>query len=155
MPYKKHETDAGWDLRASESIAIGKSKVRKVGTGVKVEIPVGHVGLVFPRSGLSTEKGLNLANVIGVIDSDYRGEIIAAIKNNGDRTLRIKQYDRICQLVILPINLDKLEIVNELTDTERGEGGFGSTNEKAKQESAKPVNNEKTEKKNDENKNAS
>jgi len=143
MPFKQHDNDAGWDLKCTSGFSISKSGVRAVPLGISVEIPVGHVGLMFPRSGLSTKRGLNLANVVGVIDSDYRGELVAMVKNNGDRTLRVNEYERICQLVIVPIKLEKLEVVKELTETERGEGGFGSTNEETKQEEGAIIDEQK------------
>jgi dUTP pyrophosphatase len=135
MPFKQHDTDAGWDLKCRESFTISPNQVRPVPLGISIEIPVGHVGLLFPRSGLSSKKGMMLANTVGVIDSDYRGEVIAMVRNMAPRIFRLGQYERLCQLVIVPIALEKLEIVSKLSDTERGEGGFGSTNENIKQES--------------------
>jgi len=145
-PFKKHTTDAGWDLKCAEGFVVSKGKSRPVSLGISVEIPEGHVGLLLPRSGLSRDKGLNLANVVGVIDSDYRGEMIAQVKNNGDRPLRIPEYTRICQLLIVPIVLEDIIVVDELTETDRGSGGFGSTEEDTDEETKQeeePVLNKK------------
>lgn len=133
-PFKKHSTDAGWDLKCTKAFSIGPRKQKAVNLGIQVEIPEGYVGLLFPRSGLSTRKGLNLANVIGVIDSDYRGDVIAVVKNNGPGILRVKEYERICQLLVVPVLIDDIAIVDELSETERGDGGFGSTDEETESE---------------------
>ena len=99
----------------------------KIGTGIAAEIPEGYFGAVFARSGLATKKGLRPANCVGVIDSDYRGEIIVALHNDSKEPQTIQAYERIAQIVILPYLDVSFEIVDELSDTERGEGGFGST----------------------------
>ena len=120
------EGSAGYDLYLSYDAVILPGHSMKVGTGVKMEIPPGHVGLVAPRS--STGKlDLTLANTIGFIDSDYRGEILVNIKNSGKQVSMLYKYDRLFQLVIVPVLVLPLNIVNELGSTERGSGGFGST----------------------------
>ena len=139
VPFKKHDTDAGWDLKCQDGFTIGRGKTRAVPLGISVEIPKGFVGLIFPRSSYASEKGLVLANTVGVIDSDYRGELIAMIRNEGDRILRIQAHERIVQLVIVPIHIAKIEIVTELSETERGDGGFGSTNEKSNEEAIEEI----------------
>lgn len=126
-PYRKHPTDAGLDLRSAEIKVLHPSYVTKVRTGIHVEIPPGYVGLIFPRSGLSTKYGVRLANTVGVIDSDYRGEIICALTTSSLFTIR--EYERIAQLVVVPVMTDWALVnnLNELSSTERGDGGFGST----------------------------
>ena len=93
------------------------------GTGIAIEIPVGYVGLVFPRSSISKYPCMSLANSVGVIDSDYRGEIKCRFRSSYYRV-----GDRIAQLVIMPYERTQFEVVDTLTDTTRGDGGFGSTN---------------------------
>ena len=127
-PHKKHKWDAGWDLKSNnKDFTIKPGAKIKVHTGVKIAIPPRFMGLVVPRSGLGSKFRIGLANTIGVIDSDYRGEIMVNLVNDGNKDLEIKQFDRFCQLVIVPINVDSLRIVDNLPDTTRGEGGFGST----------------------------
>lgn len=126
LPVKKHQTDAGWDLIASDSCTIAKTNVRAIGAGFKIAIPEGYMGLLAPRSGLGI-KGVHLANVVGIIDSDYRGEVIVNIKNNTKMSLLIEKGERFAQMVIVPISLELLEVVESLDETERGSGGFGST----------------------------
>lgn len=133
-PIRAHSTDAGLDLKADKTYQLSMGIVTKIHTGIHVEIPEGYVGLIFPRSGLATKFGISLANSVGVIDSDYRGEIICAIKYIPQKgfmsTCSIKQYERIAQLVIVPCKTDNISYVNSLEDlsnTDRGEGGFGHT----------------------------
>ena len=142
IPTRGSAQAAGYDLYANETVMIPWSETRKIGTGVKVEIPDGYFGAVFARSGMAAKRGLRPANCVGVIDSDYRGEIIVALHNDTAsfpeeiRTDPLKQRsfieeikagDRIAQLVILPYLPVEFEEVDELSDTARGEGGFGST----------------------------
>lgn len=128
-PDRAHFTDAGLDLKAAKEILVDVGETQKVPCGIKVEIPPGHVGLIFPRSGLSSKKGLILANTIGVIDADYRGEVMCLMKNTGSFQYTIRQYERIAQLVIVPCMIGEYFPVEEfeLMETERGEGGFGHT----------------------------
>ncbi|MDS1029066.1 dUTP diphosphatase [Bacillota bacterium LX-D] len=128
----KYATDgsAGLDLRAAiiDSISLKPGEKIKIPTGIAISMPTKFmVGLVFARSGLASKYGLNLSNGVGVIDSDYTGEIICPIQNCGDKEYSIHRGDRIAQLVFLPIALANLKIVKELNNTERGQGGFGST----------------------------
>lgn len=119
--------DAGLDLEAAMSVIINPGEVRKIQTGIAVAIPEGCVGLVFARSGIATKYGLAPANKVGVIDSGYRGEIIVALQNSGHAPVQIVNGDRIAQLVIVPYVAPDIEVVEELNETDRGTGGFGST----------------------------
>lgn len=129
LPERQHTTDAGIDLRAREEVKLGAGEALPVPVGIKVEIPPGFVGLIFPRSGLATKKRVTLTNTIGVIDADYRGEIICHMVNNSSLPYKIDKYDRIAQLVVIPCLIgDFIETsVEELSNTDRGEGGFGHT----------------------------
>lgn len=119
---------AGCDLYAnilSQRIPAGKTEM--IGTGICMEIPKGYGGFIFARSGLASKRGLRPANCVGVVDSDYRGEIKVALHNDSEECQTIHQGDRIAQIVIMPYLSVKFEEVEKLTETERGEGGFGST----------------------------
>lgn len=122
---------AGADLYSCEgelSFAPGETKL--VHTGIAMEIPNGYVGLIYARSGIATKRGLAPANKVGVIDSDYRGEIMVALHNHSDKTASIQAGERIAQIVIAPyITADFVES-QTLDETERGQGGFGSTGTK-------------------------
>lgn len=131
IPTVSHIGDAGNDLYAYlgelEEITIAPHTTTKIGTGIAMAIPEGYWGGVFARSGLATKEGLRPANGVGIIDSPYRGEIIVAVHNDTDQIKTIKNGDKIAQLVILPVvNIiwEKTKILNE---TDRGNGGFGST----------------------------
>lgn len=128
MPTRAHPHDAGLDLRASETTHVMPGGLELVDTGVAFKIPVGYVGLVFARSSMS-KIDVAPANCVGVIDSDYRGTVKVRLANRGTSVFNIAQYDRIAQLVILPILRPNLLVVNkdEWLDTTRGVGGFGST----------------------------
>lgn len=130
VPTKGSEYAAGLDLYAyipRGAIDIPAGTTVKIGTGVATEIPAGCFGAVFARSGLATKRGLRPANCVGVVDSDYRGEVIVALHNDSDKCETIHHGDRIAQLVIMPYIDVKLHEVSKLTDTDRGAGGFGST----------------------------
>ncbi len=122
---------AGADLYAclEESVSIKPLETKMIGTGIAMEIPEGYVGLVFARSGLACKKGLAPANKVGVIDSDYRGEIKVALHNhNGSgEALLVESGERIAQIAIVPYLKAEFEIADELEETNRGENGFGST----------------------------
>jgi dUTP pyrophosphatase len=121
---------AGMDLRAciEEPIIIEAGKIAKIPTGIAVQLPNRYAGgFVFPRSGLSSKHGISLINCVGVIDSDYTGEIICPIVNHSHKEFTINPGDRIAQLVFMPVCNATLTQVDELEDTERGSGGFGST----------------------------
>lgn len=129
-PTKGSTEAAGYDLYVPESmdtILIPAYETVKVSTGIAIELPSCTFGAVFARSGLATKQGLRPANCVGVVDSDYRGEVIVALHNDTNENKIIHGGDRIAQLVILPYVSYPLEEVKELSDTDRGEGGFGST----------------------------
>jgi dUTP pyrophosphatase len=128
VPTRAHEGDAGLDLYASEAAHIGPGERWGVGTGVAVEIPAGHAGLVLPRSGLAREHGISLVNSPGLIDAGYRGEVRVLLLNTDPaETFRVEPGDRIAQLVLAPIALADPVEVETLSDSARGDGGFGST----------------------------
>ena len=131
LPKYGSEYAAGADLfSSSETFEIGAGETVLVHTGVAVELPVGLVGLVYARSGLASKKGLAPANKVGVIDCDYRGEIMVALHNHSSETRTVEKGERIAQLVIAPYYTADFNEVEELSDTVRGEGGFGSTGNK-------------------------
>lgn len=125
-PTRAHEHDAGADLRASESAFIGSGRFAKVSTGVRVSIPEGYVGLLAARSSLFGH-GLLMANGVGIIDAGFTGEIKVPLFNAGNLPSIVLAGERIAQLVILPCELPAFRLVAKLEETERGEGGFGST----------------------------
>lgn len=125
-PTRAHEHDAGADLRASEGVFIGSGRFAKVSTGVRVSIPEGRFGLLAARSSLCG-RGLMMLNGVGIIDSGYTGEIQVPLANVGSRTQHVAAGERIAQLIIVPCELPTFRRVDKLEDTERGEGGFGST----------------------------
>ena len=130
IPTHGSEYAAGYDLYAcidDESIFIYPHQTVKIGTGLSIEIPEGYFGAIFARSGLATKYGLRPANCVGVCDSDYRGEYIVALHNDSEDTHIVTNGERIAQLVVLPYMPVEFEEVDELSDTERGTDGFGST----------------------------
>ena len=120
---------AGADLYSAEKedVVIMPGETKFIGTGLAVEIPDGYVGLVYARSGLACKRGLAPANKVGVIDSDYRGEVKVALLNHGKEPQKVEKGERIAQMVVAPYLSAVYEEAEELSDTERGEGGFGST----------------------------
>lgn len=130
IPTSGSKEAAGYDLYAhldSATLDIPAGKTEKIGTGICMEIPQGYFGAIFARSGLATKRGLRPANCVAVIDSDYRGEVIVALHNDTDSCETICNGDRIAQMVIMPYLPVGFVEVDELSDTERGNGGFGST----------------------------
>jgi dUTP pyrophosphatase len=128
LPQAQHPGDAGLDLRAAEGVTVKPGERAMVPTGVAVAIPEGHAGLVLPRSGLASKKGLTLANAPGLIDSGYRGEVVCAVVNLDPReAVEISAGDRIAQLVIVAVPEMAPAFVEQLPGSSRGEGGFGST----------------------------
>jgi dUTP pyrophosphatase len=125
-PSKSTDGASGYDIYSNESYDLYPGEIHAFHTGVKMAIPKDVGGFILPRSGLGS-KGLHLANVIGLIDSDYRGEIVCKLKNNSDQVFNIKMYDKIAQMVLIPTLSFNFNIVDNLDTTERGEGGFGST----------------------------
>ena len=124
------EFSAGADLYSTEKMVIGVGETKLVKTGLAVEIPVGYVGLIYARSGLATKRGLAPANKVGVIDSDYRGEIMVALYNQSNAEQVVEQGERVAQMVITPFLKVEYQEVQELGSTDRGTGGFGSTGSK-------------------------
>jgi len=128
VPTRAHEGDAGLDLYACEPAHLGPGERWSVGTGVAVEIPVGHAGLVLPRSGLARDHGIALVNSPGLIDAGYRGEVRVLLLNTDPaETFRIESGERIAQLVVGPIAIADPVEVEALGDSARGDGGFGSS----------------------------
>lgn len=123
------EYAAGIDLycRTDEKIIIKPKETAKIRTGLHVEIPEGYFGAVYPRSSTGVKKHLMLANTVGIIDSDYRGEIMVFFYNYGEEDQIIEDGDRLVQLVIQPYLRCEIKKVDELAESKRGDGGFGST----------------------------
>jgi dUTP diphosphatase len=128
LPTRAHDGDAGLDLYAREPAHLGPGERWSVGTGIAVEIPDGHAGLVLPRSGLAREHGITLVNSPGLIDSGYRGEIRVLLINSDPADIfRVAPGDRIAQLLIVPVaTADPVE-AEALAESARGDGGFGSS----------------------------
>ena len=132
IPTRGSKFSAGYDLYAAtdKDIQIPPHSTVKIGTGLAMELPVGWFGAIFARSGIATKRGLRPANCVGVCDCDYLGEYIVALHNDSNDTMTIQAGERIAQLVILPCQDIDFKEVDELHDTDRGMGGFGSTGEK-------------------------
>ncbi len=132
LPTYGSEFAAGADLYACEDgdVTIVPHETRLIHTGLAMEIPEGLVGLIYARSGLASKRGLAPANKVGVIDSDYRGEIMVALHNHGEKEQTVANGERIAQIVFAPYMTAVFTPVDELSDTVRGEGGFGSTGRK-------------------------
>lgn len=124
--YKTHGA-AGMDLCCSESFRLEPLQRKLVATGLRIAVPSGYEAQIRPRSGLALKHGISMVNTPGTIDSDYRGEIGLLLINLGTTAVEFNQGERIGQLVICPVARAQIEIVEELDETERGEGGFGST----------------------------
>lgn len=132
IPTYGTEYAAGADLYAcmDEAVTINPGETAFIKTGLAMEVPVGYAGLIYARSGLACKKGLAPANKVGVIDSDYRGEIMVALHNHSNEAVLVESGERIAQLVITPYIVAAFNQVDELEETVRGEGGFGSTGRK-------------------------
>lgn len=132
IPTRGSTEAAGYDLYAciERPITIPAHSTEKIGTGLAIEIPDGYFGAIFARSGLATKEGLRPANCVGCCDSDYRGEYIVALHNDTNEAKLIMPDERIAQLVVMPYLAVKFNEVYELHNTDRGEGGFGSTGRK-------------------------
>lgn len=126
VPAYAHDGDAGLDLRAVEDYTIPAGGSVMVRTGLRVEIPHGCVGLEFPRSGLGS-RGLTMRNAVGVIDSGFRGEVMCPLWNTTDEPFEVRRGDRVCQLVVMPYCPCTIVEADELSDSERGTDGYGST----------------------------
>lgn len=139
IPTRGSDYAAGYDLYAENvplsndsinadyELHVLPGKTLKVGTGIAVELPKGTFGAIYARSGLGIKHGIVPANCVGIVDEDYRGEIVVALHNHSDKPFVFKFGDRIAQLVIQPYIAADINVVDELSDTERGNGGFGST----------------------------
>lgn len=132
LPSRGSEQAAGYDLYALSDtpLTIEPHETKMIGTGLAVAIPDGYFGAIFARSGLASKRSLRPANCVGVIDSDYRGELIVALHNDSDEAKTIEAHERVAQLVIMPYLSVSFEEVQVLDETDRGEGGFGSTGRK-------------------------
>ena len=127
LPTKAHEGDAGWDLYSLYDYTINPHETVKVDTGLNFQLPEGTFGAIYARSGLSTKQGLRPANCVGVCDSGYRNNYIVPLYNDSDEVQTIHKHDRIAQLIIQPFIQTELTEVDNLNETERGSGGFGSS----------------------------
>lgn len=129
LPTYGSKEAAGADLYAclTESVSIAPGETAFIPTGIAMEVPVQCAGLIYARSGLACKRGLAPANKVGVIDSDYRGEILVALHNHGTQVQIVENHERIAQMVITPVITPVYQAVEELSDTARNNGGFGST----------------------------
>lgn len=132
VPTYGTEYSAGADLynMEGETVTVAPHTTVLIHTGIAAEIPEGYCGLIFARSGLATKRGLAPANKVGVIDADYRGEIMVSMHNHTDTAAEVEGGERIAQLAIVPFLKAEFELADELSDTVRGTGGFGSTGTK-------------------------
>ena len=128
LPARAHPGDAGLDLVAIEAVELGPGDRARVRTGLAVELPPGHAGLVMPRSGLAASHGVTVLNAPGLIDAGYRGELAVLLVNTDRETaFRVEPGERIAQLVVVAVALPQPVAVPALSETPRGGGGFGST----------------------------
>ncbi len=129
LPTRGSEQAAGWDLYSNneEAISVEAHATAMIGTGLSMAIPDGYFGAVYARSGLATKQGLRPANCVGVIDSDYRGEIIISLHNDTDDRKTVNPNERVAQLVIMPYLAVEFDEKDTLDETGRGTNGFGST----------------------------
>lgn len=123
-PTRATDGSAGFDLYATDNHTVWPGSRVKIPTGISFEIPGDHAGFIWPRSGMAVKHGFDI--LAGLIDSDFRGEIMVAAINHGDRMIEIKRGDRIAQIVFSPV-MTLAEMVDDLDETERGRGGFGSS----------------------------
>ena len=128
LPTRAHDGDAGLDLYAAEDATLGPGERTSVGTGIAVEIPPGHAGLVLPRSGLAARHGIALVNAPGLIDSGYRGELrVLLLNTDRHESFEVRRGERIAQLLVTPFAPAEPVFAAELAASERGAGGFGSS----------------------------
>ncbi len=132
IPERGSSSAAGYDLRADvqEPVIVAPHETRMIPTGLSLEIPEGYFGGIFARSGLAAREGLRPSNCVGVVDSDYRGPVMVALHNDSEEARTVDPYERIAQLIILPFLAAEFELCEELAETVRGKGGFGSTGKK-------------------------
>ena len=127
LPRYESDGAAGLDLRADEACVLAPGERRLVPTGLAVELPPGHEGQVRPRSGLALRHGIGMVNAPGTIDADYRGEVGVVLVNLGQQPFELRRGERIAQLVVAPVVRVEVQLVDALSETGRGGGGFGST----------------------------
>lgn len=129
MPRRATAESAGLDLSAAidAPVEIRQGEITPIPTGIAIQLDPGYVCLLFGRSGLGVKRGILPANAVGVVDSDYRGEVIVGLTNLSDEAYTIQPGDRVAQLVIMPVAQANITVTDTLDDTERGAGGFGST----------------------------
>lgn len=129
LPHRATVDAAGADLCAclTQPVTIAPNQTVKIGTGIAIEVPCGYAAFVYGRSGLGVKHNITPANCVGVVDADYRGEIIVGLKNSSNVDFVVNPGDRIAQMVIAPVAMSTFEEVKQLSDTDRGSGGFGST----------------------------
>ncbi|ADO77122.1 dUTP diphosphatase [Halanaerobium praevalens] len=132
--YQHYGEDAGLDLHSAEELTIKSGEYKLIKTGLKIAVPQGYAAFVYPRSGLALKKGVTVLNADGVIDSGYRGEVGVILINHGENNFEINVNDRIAQLIIQKVNIIEWEEVENLTESQRGEGGFGHTGVKHSKE---------------------
>ncbi len=125
LPTRAHHNDAGVDLYANERVTVPVGEIGRIKTGIAIEIPEGHAGLCWDKSGLSTKYGIKV--LAGVIDSGYRGELVLGVINFGKESYTFQKGDKVMQMLIQKVELLEVEEVKELTDSHRGSSGFGST----------------------------
>jgi len=123
-PVRAHSTDAGLDLRAMRGGLVRAGQAATFHTGVHVELPTGTAGVLLPKSGLMTNRDII---TFGVVDESYRGEVLVHMFNLGGEDYSVRAGDKISQMLVVPVRYEAVEIVNELSDGERGDAGFGST----------------------------
>lgn len=123
-PVRAHSTDAGLDLRAMRGGLVRAGQAATFHTGVHVELPAGTAGVLLPKSGLMTNRDII---TFGVVDESYRGEVLVHMFNLGCEDYSVRAGDKISQMLVVPVRYEAVEIVNELSDGERGDAGFGST----------------------------
>ncbi len=129
MPTRGSEYAAGYDLYAdlTQSVSIAPGETKMIPTGLAMELPEGYFGAIFARSGLAMKEGLRPGNCVGVVDSDYRGEFMIGLHNDSAVVRTIEVHERVAQMVVMPFLPVEFDEVEQLSDTTRGEGGFGST----------------------------
>jgi len=125
--YQHFGEDAGLDLHAAEELTIKSGEYELIKTGMKIAVPKGYAAFVYPRSGLALKNGVTVLNADGVIDSGYRGEVAVILINHGKEDFKIHFNDRIAQLIIQKVNIIEWKEVDSLSESQRGDGGFGHT----------------------------
>ena len=125
LPSFAHDTDAGMDLHASEVVTLAAGERATVPTGIAMQIPEGHVGLIWDKSGIGIKQGIKVMG--GVVDAGYRGEVMIGMKNLSDEAYTFEVGDKVAQMLIQKVNQPEIEVVDSLDDSDRADGAFGST----------------------------